>query len=130
MNQEVHEPLEDDLRDEYARCACTIGPTWWGGGTKIKVAESAAMGRPCVATPHAARGYEPLIERPLPALLVAASPGDFADAVVRLLEDPELRNAMSAAAQVLVQRGFDQRTFQAVVAESLGRVASLLAGDR
>src|SRR5262249_28020929 len=40
----------DDLNSAYERSALTIAPVFWGGGTKIKVLESLAYGRACVAT--------------------------------------------------------------------------------
>ena len=109
----------EDLRGEYATAACTIGPTWWGGGTKIKIVESAAMGRPCVVTPHALRGFEYLAEGPSPAVVVAGEAAAFAQAVVELLRDPSLRREMGDAGLVLAARHATLDRFQRVVADSL-----------
>lgn len=95
-----------DIRSEYARCACTIAPTHWGGGTKIKVVESAALGRACVATPHAARGYEPLTQGPAAPVIVAADPAAFAAAVIDLLRSPASRAERGFSGPVLAGRGF------------------------
>lgn len=95
-----------DIRSEYARCACTIAPTHWGGGTKIKVVESAAMGRVCVATPHAARGYEPLTQGPAAPVIVAADAAAFAAAIVEMLRSPVRRAERGFSGPVLAGRRY------------------------
>ena len=120
----------DDLRDEYARCACTIGPTWWGGGTKIKVVESAAMGRACVATPHAVRGFEYLARGPAPGIIVAGDAREFANAVVRLLDDPDRRGKMGNSAMILAAWHSNFETFRRPVAEMQERLEEELRTAR
>jgi glycosyltransferase involved in cell wall biosynthesis len=120
----------DDLRDEYARCACTIGPTWWGGGTKIKVVESAAMGRACVATPHAVRGFEYLARGPAPGIIVAGDAREFASAVVRLLDDPDRRGKMGNSAMILAAWHSNLETFRRPVAEMQERLEEELRTAR
>ena len=108
-----------DLRSEYARSVCTISPTSWGGGTKIKVVESAAMGRACVATPHAIRGFEYLANGPAPALVVAGDAAQFAAGLVRLLADRVARRRMGDSGRVLAAMRSGFAGFRKVVAESL-----------
>lgn len=50
-------PVED-LASEYARARLCICPVREGGGSKIKVVEAAAYGRPVVGVPHAYRGFQ------------------------------------------------------------------------
>lgn len=109
----------EDLRAEYACCALTIAPASWGGGTKIKVVESAALGRACVARRHAARGYERLIQGPSPPLIVAEDANAFTAAIVDLLLRPERRDAAAMNGPVLVQRDYSLQAFTQVVADSL-----------
>jgi glycosyltransferase involved in cell wall biosynthesis len=116
----------EDLRSEYARCACTIGPTSWGGGTKIKIVESAAMGRACVATPHAIRGFEYLAQGPEPALIVARDAAQFTAGVIRLLGDPPGRRRMGDAGRVLAAMRSGLQDFCGVVSESLRRMEGAL----
>jgi glycosyltransferase involved in cell wall biosynthesis len=85
----------DDLRAEYAAAALSITPSWWGGGTKIKVAEAAAMGRAQVVTPTALRGFNLLEEA---GVLVEDKDEEFAVAVLRLLEDRGLCETLAADA--------------------------------
>ncbi|MCA8941973.1 MAG: glycosyltransferase [Planctomycetes bacterium] len=48
----------DDLRDEYAACDAVYIPLRSGGGTRIKVLEAMAFGRPVVATETAVEGLD------------------------------------------------------------------------
>ncbi len=45
------------LAPTYAGAGLVVAPVRGGGGTKIKVAEALAYGRPLIATAHAARGW-------------------------------------------------------------------------
>ena len=108
-----------DIRGEYARCACTIAPIHWGGGTKIKVVESAALGRVCVVAPHALRGFEPLAEPPSPCILVGTTPEHFAAAVIDLLRSAFHRAELGLNGPVMVQRGYNLEAFAAAVAKAL-----------
>ncbi len=91
----------EDLREEYRRAAVAVVPSWWGGGTKIKVPEAAAMGRAVVATPAALRGFGKLAEGVTPPVVVADGDADFADAVEQLLLDVPRRDAAGAAGPAL-----------------------------
>src|SRR5207247_202030 len=72
-------------------------------GTRLKIYEAMAMGRPVVST---AVGAEGLPVRDGEHLLIADDPEDFATAVVRLLEEPQLGAGMGKAARELVRRQF------------------------
>ncbi len=109
----------ENLRSEYERCACTIAPTWWGGGTKIKLVESAALGRACVATPHARRGYDDLGRGPSSPVVTAGDARAFSAAVIDLLLRPASRQAREVAGAVLVQHRYSFPAFARVVAEAV-----------
>jgi sugar transferase (PEP-CTERM/EpsH1 system associated) len=67
-------------------------------GVQTKLIEALAAGRAAVVTPHAAGGIE--YDDP-PPFLVAASPREFADAVVRLLRDDATARALGARARAV-----------------------------
>jgi glycosyltransferase involved in cell wall biosynthesis len=72
----------DSLVDQYEDARLVIAPLFSGGGTKLKVLEGMAAGRPVVTTPIGAEG--------LPAaagLRVSIDPETFADAVSTYLTD-------------------------------------------
>ena len=76
----------DDLSVEYARARLCICPVREGGGSKIKVVEAAAYGRPVVGAPHAFRGFDPAI---LDHAEQAESAQDFIAACAGFLSDPD-----------------------------------------
>ncbi|RKH17817.1 glycosyltransferase [Corallococcus sp. CA047B] len=78
-----------------ARALATAIPLRAGSGTRLKVLEAAAAGVPVVATRLAVEGL-PMVEGQ--DVLLAESPQEFADALRRLRNDPDLckRLAMNA----------------------------------
>ena len=74
-------------------CRLAVAPLRYGAGVKGKVNLSMSRGQPVVATPAAVEG---LFARDGEDVLVASEPQDFADAVVRLYNDPELWETLSA----------------------------------
>jgi len=68
-------------------CRISVAPLRYGAGVKGKVNQSMAFGQPVVATPIAVEGME--IEAGSEAL-VAEHADEFADAVIRLYQDPTL----------------------------------------
>lgn len=83
--------------------AVAIVPLLVGGGTRIKILEALAMGKAVVTT---ALGCEGLDVTSGEHLLVANDPGDFADAVIRLLCDDARRARLGAAGRALVERKY------------------------
>ena len=88
-------------------CRLAVAPLRFGAGIKGKVNQSMAHGQPVVATPMAIEG---MFAEPGRDVLVAETPGDFADAVVRLYQDEDLWNRVSAAGQENVNRYFSTET--------------------
>jgi glycosyltransferase involved in cell wall biosynthesis len=76
-----------DLRPHLAAAAAVVIPLRLGGGTRLKIVEAMAMGKAIVSTTLGAEGIEAAPGRDL---LVEDQPEAFADAVNRLLGDPEL----------------------------------------
>lgn len=113
----------DDLAVEYARCLFTVAPIFHGGGTKIKVLESLAHRRACVATRHVYAGFG----GDLPAgeaLGVADSEADFAERCVTLLGDPDLARRQADRGREIVRERFSFDRFAEVVGRTLEEVLS------
>ena len=87
-----------DLRPHLAAAAAVVVPLRLGGGTRLKIVEAMAMGKPIVSTPLGAEGIEAVPGRDL---LIADEPAAFADAVNRLLAEPDLAGRIGQSARQL-----------------------------
>jgi glycosyltransferase involved in cell wall biosynthesis len=76
-----------DVQPFLARARCTLAPLLAGGGSRLKILESLAAGRPVVSTRVGAEGLDDLVAR---GIVVADDPRSFADAVIALLDDANL----------------------------------------
>jgi glycosyltransferase involved in cell wall biosynthesis len=97
----------DDVRPTVARSWACVVPLRVGGGTRLKVLEAMALGTPVVSTSKGAEGLEVTSGEDI---LIADEPADFADATLRLLDDPALRAELAANGRRLVRGryGWDQ----------------------
>jgi glycosyltransferase involved in cell wall biosynthesis len=87
-----------DLRPHLAEATALVVPLRIGGGTRLKIVEGMAMGKAIVSTTLGAEGIEALSGRDL---LIADQPDAFADAVIRLLDNPDMAAKMGQAAREL-----------------------------
>jgi len=88
------------IQDALARATVAVAPMRAGSGIQNKVLEAMASGVPVVATPTGLAGME---ATPGTHLLVADTPGAFADAVTRLLLDQALARMIARNARALVE---------------------------
>lgn len=93
----------DDIRPKIAASWVNVVPLRLGGGTRLKVLESLALGTPVVATPKGAEGLDLVPGRDW---LPGRTPAEFAAAVLRLLSDPELRTSLSRAGRQAVEQKY------------------------
>lgn len=109
----------DDVRPRVAQSWSSVIPLRLGGGTRLKILESLALGTPVVTT---SKGMEGLALKPERDVLVADTPEAFAAAVLKLLRDPHLRTALSQHGQQAVQR-YDWPKIGADLCQFVERVA-------
>jgi glycosyltransferase involved in cell wall biosynthesis len=91
----------EDVRPLMGAAACHIVPLRVGGGTRLKILNSWAMGKPVVTT---SIGCEGLAARDGVNLLVRDRPEDFAAAIVQVLRDGDLRRRLGEAGRATAQR--------------------------
>jgi len=87
-----------DLRPHIAEAAAVIVPLRLGGGTRLKIVEAMAMGKAMVSTTLGAEGIDAVPGRDI---LIEDQPDAFADAVIRLLAEPELATRIGNSARQL-----------------------------
>lgn len=109
----------DDIRPFLAKGAVCIVPLRIGGGTRLKIFEAMAMGKAVVSTSVGAEG--------LPVqngenVILADKPLDFAQAVVRLLQDAAERRRLGQAARSLVVERYSWRRVAEGFASTLQEV--------
>jgi len=80
-----------DVRPFYQRAWAQMVPLRIGGGTRLKIVESLALGTPVVSTTIGAQGLDLRHDE---HLLLADSPADFATQLGRMLQDANLRTKL------------------------------------
>ncbi len=94
----------DDIRPVVARSQASIVPLRLGGGTRLKVLESLALGTPVIST---SKGAEGLDLTPGRDYLAADTPQSFADAILEVLENPMLAGSLSCRGREAVEARYD-----------------------
>lgn len=94
----------EDIRPYWADSAVAVVPLDVGSGIRVKILTAMAAGVPVVSTTV---GYQGIDLIPGKHILVADSDADFADAVVRLLQDVGLRQRLAAAGRRLIETTYN-----------------------
>jgi len=103
-----------DVRPFLVRSQVFVTPLRVGGGSRLKILEALALKRAVVSTTVGAEGLD---VEPGRHLLVADEPAEFAEAVSRLLGDPELRRRLGESGRELVEERYDWDRLAALQAE-------------
>jgi glycosyltransferase involved in cell wall biosynthesis len=93
-----------DVLPYYKRTTVCIVPLRAGGGTRLKILEAMALGRPVISTTI---GCEGLDVEDGQHLLIADTPKKFAEKTVRLLTDRTLHHKIRTNARQLVETRYD-----------------------
>lgn len=97
----------DDIRPHVHRAACYIAPLRVGGGTRVKIVDAWALGVPIVATRAAVEGLD---ARHGENVLLADTAADFAKAVGRVIETPELASRLAVAGRMTAEQQYGWTT--------------------
>lgn len=90
----------DDVAPYYKACQLCVVPLRSGGGTRLKILEAMAFGRPVVSTTIGAEGIDVEHNR---NILIADDPTGIADGVLRILNSPSLAGSLAAEGRKLVE---------------------------
>lgn len=115
-----------DLRDELMTATVAVVPIRFGGGTRIKILEAFAWRIPVVSTSVGAEGLAVAHGK---HLLIADTPGAFAQACLRLVIDEELRSRMTSAAWELWSRRYRWPTINAALRATVAHAVGERHGD-
>lgn len=120
-NVEFHGPVPD-MSAEIARAAVCVVPLRIGSGTRLKILEAGAVGKPVVSTQVGAEG---LNFREGTEILLADEPHEFAAALVSLLRDPDRRKLIGQAARRRVEEHYSYRCMKQSLAQALKSIGTL-----
>lgn len=118
-----------DVRPYLARAGISVVPLRVGGGTRIKIYEAMAMGVPVVSTTIGAEGLPVTHEQ---QLLIADTPEEQVESIVRLMSNPHEARSLAANALAFVrQHGSWSAVANAFLAQCLSQapVTCALAGE-
>jgi glycosyltransferase involved in cell wall biosynthesis len=115
----------DDIRSAIARSWLSVAPICSGGGTRLKILESLAVGTPVVSTSKGVEGLDLVNDR---HVLVADDPQAFATAVIRLLRNPKLRRRLGEGGRREVARLYDWERIGAAFCSVVEHAASARTG--
>jgi sugar transferase (PEP-CTERM/EpsH1 system associated) len=93
-----------DVRPYLLDASAVVVPLRIGGGTRLKILEALAMGKAVISTALGAEGLEAMGGRDL---LIANPAEQFADEVIAVLSDPDLRARLGAAGRRLAVETYD-----------------------
>jgi len=93
----------DDIRDYIDAAAVFVVPLLVGGGTRFKVVEAMASGKPVVST---SLGAEGIPVTPGTNILLADDPNSFAQAVITLLANRPAADELARAGRSFVEEYF------------------------
>ncbi|MGH9740040.1 MAG: glycosyltransferase family 4 protein [Candidatus Acidiferrales bacterium] len=114
-NVEFHGPVAD-MSAEIARATVCVVPLRIGSGTRLKILEAGAAGKPIIST-HV--GAEGLNFQEGTEILLADKPREFTAALNSLLRDPDRRRSMGQAARRKVEEQYSYRCMKQSLARAL-----------
>ena len=98
-----------DIRPYLSSATVVVVPLRLGGGTRIKILEACASGKPIVSTRIGAEGLELDDGKDI---ILADSPSELARAIVALLRDPTRREVIAQSARAVVIERYGNRVLE------------------
>ncbi|HSV43718.1 MAG TPA: glycosyltransferase family 4 protein [Candidatus Bathyarchaeia archaeon] len=108
----------DDVKTYVMESDVVVVPLRMGSGTRLKILEAMAMGKPIVSTSIGAEGLDVTHGKDI---LIADDPEAFAQEVVQLLKDERLRQEIASAGRALVEQKYDWKLIEAELGELITR---------
>ncbi len=101
-----------EIKPYFAQTTVFVVPLRIGSGTRLKILEALAMGKAVVSTSVGAEGLDLVSGE---EIFIADEPEAFAEAVLRLLTTPSLRQRIGENGRVRVVKDYDWRSIGAKV---------------
>lgn len=107
-----------ELQTEYDMARAVVVPIYSGAGTNIKVLEAMQMKRPLVTTPCGMRGFDQDFKNE-EHCLVAETDVDFANKIIRVLQDEKLNHELARNAKQQIDNKYTRMVFNRIVSNIL-----------
>jgi glycosyltransferase involved in cell wall biosynthesis len=98
--------LVDDIRPHVQAAGVYIVPLRIGGGTRLKILDALSMAKAIVSTSIGCEGLDVV---PGESIIVADEPKSFADALIRLFNDPQAVQRIGQNGRALAEARYDWR---------------------
>jgi glycosyltransferase involved in cell wall biosynthesis len=108
----------DDIQSLIAQAKISIVPLLTGGGTRLKILEAMALRTAVVSTSKGAQGIE---VTPEDNILIADTPEAFSKAVIRILKQPNLGEALATSGLKLVKDKYSPEAISVQYERLLGQ---------
>jgi len=109
----------NDLDALYRRSRVACNPISFGGGTRVKMVEAAAYGKPIVATRIGAEGLEMIPDKDF---LLRDSATEFAAACVELLKNDDLCDRLGKNARAAAIQHYDRANIVTLIQQQIQSV--------
>ena len=109
----------ESLDNEYKSTKLFINPSQSGGGIKVKLMEAASIGLPVVSTSDGVSGF---MENINDYLIVKDKPKEYADAIIQLLENENMREEYSRKMYEYSNEYFDININQKLWKAEIGKI--------
>ena len=107
---------QERMENVYAKCHIVALPTFYNEGVPTALIEGAACGKPLVASDIP--GCRTVVAEGINGYLVPPhDPAALAEALLKLVKDPDLRSKMGAAGRERVLKKFDNRVIDSATVE-------------
>ncbi len=106
----------DNLSELYQRSRVVCCPILSGGGTRVKMVEAAAYGKPIVATRVGSEGLE---FKDGQEFLMRDNPNDFAAACLELLRNYDLCDRLGSAARATAIKKYDRANIVRLIQQQI-----------
>ena len=106
----------DDLDELYQRSRVVCCPIFAGGGTRIKMIEAAAYGKPIVATSIGAEGLNMVPDQDF---FLRNTAEDFANGCIRLLNNDELCKKLGSSAREVALKNYDVKNLMKLIQDQI-----------
>jgi glycosyltransferase involved in cell wall biosynthesis len=98
-----------EIEPYFARATLVVAPVRIGGGMRMKVLQSMALGKAIVTTSRGADGLA--VDGRRPPLVTADDTSGFAQAIIQLLSDENARRELGRQARAYVEANFSARAY-------------------